>query len=226
MDYQFALEILIKLALSVLLGGLIGIERELSKHPAGLRTHILVSLGATIFMLIGYHAVDFAGNTATSLDATRMGAGIVTGIGFLGAGAIMKEGVNVQGLTTAASIWVTAAIGLCVASELYVAAFIGTILVLFVLVVFSRVELRIGLKEEHGIVEVITAQKKRGARKISELITDLDIVVESIEMDRLENNIKLRFHLEVPANFDPAVLIDTLTKEKYISHVEWIELQH
>jgi putative Mg2+ transporter-C (MgtC) family protein len=111
-------ELVLRVVLAAGLGGLIGLERELSDQPAGFRTHILVSLGAALFTLAGaYGLEDFAGESgiSTRLDPTRVAAQVVTGVGFLGAGAIIHRGVNIRGLTTAASLWVTAAIGTAVA---------------------------------------------------------------------------------------------------------------
>jgi putative Mg2+ transporter-C (MgtC) family protein len=111
-------ELLLRVALAAVLGGLIGLERELSDQPAGFRTHILVSLGAALFTLAGAFGItDFANEEGipVRLDPTRVAAQVVTGIGFLGAGAIIHRGVNIRGLTTAASLWVTAAIGTAVA---------------------------------------------------------------------------------------------------------------
>ena len=108
------------------LGGLIGFEREFREHAAGFRTHILVSMGAALFTLVGAYGVEsFAGagdGIRVTFDPTRVAAQVVTGIGFLGAGAIMRQGVNVRGLTTAAALWVTAAIGTAVALGYWVGA--------------------------------------------------------------------------------------------------------
>ena len=105
------------ISISVLVGGLIGLEREKQHKPAGIRTNILICLGATVFTLIS-RQVSLDGNS----DPTRIVAQIVTGVGFLGAGAIMRQGNNVQGLTTAAEIWVAAALGICCGYEKYLMA--------------------------------------------------------------------------------------------------------
>jgi putative Mg2+ transporter-C (MgtC) family protein len=105
----------LRIVLAAALGGLIGFERELSDQPAGFRTHMLVSVGAALFTLAGAYGVEelFAGATGgIRFDPTRVAAQVVTGIGFLGAGAIIQQGFSVRGLTTAASLWVTAAVGL------------------------------------------------------------------------------------------------------------------
>jgi len=101
-----------RILLAAALGGVLGLERELSDQPAGLRTHILVSLGAALFTLVGTFGFALVGAEGpVRVDPTRVAAQVVTGIGFLGAGAILQQGLNVRGLTTAASLWVTAAIG-------------------------------------------------------------------------------------------------------------------
>jgi putative Mg2+ transporter-C (MgtC) family protein len=128
-------EVLASLLLSVLLGAVVGVERELTHKPAGLRTHMLVSLGSCLFTLI---SISF------SVDPARIAAGIVTGIGFIGAGTILAERERVVGITTAASLWVTAAIGLTAGIGDYLLASTVTVLVLFIL--FSKMILKkIGL---------------------------------------------------------------------------------
>ncbi|MFN2490111.1 MAG: MgtC/SapB family protein [Actinomycetota bacterium] len=109
-------ELSARILVAAALGGLIGFEREFADQPAGFRTHILVSVGAALFTIVGAYGVEsfIGGDQAVRFDPTRVAAQVVTGIGFLGAGAILQQGVNVRGLTTAASLWVTAAVGTAV----------------------------------------------------------------------------------------------------------------
>jgi len=124
-------ELTLRLLLAVGLGGIVGIERELREHEAGFRTHVLVALGSAIFTLVGaYGFDDFA---RQNVDPTRIAAQIVTGIGFLGAGAIIRDGLSVRGLTTAANLWAVAAIGVCCGAGYYLAALIGTAIALVAL---------------------------------------------------------------------------------------------
>src|ERR687893_654955 len=115
-------ELIGRVLLAALLGGIIGVEREFSDQPAGFRTHILVSLGAALFTLVGaYGVAPFLGeDAAVRFDPTRIAAQVVTGIGFLGAGAILRSGMSVRGLTTAASLWVVAAVGAAIGLGAYV----------------------------------------------------------------------------------------------------------
>jgi len=121
-----------QIALAIVLGAAIGLERELSAQPAGLRTHMLVALGAVIVTLAGAHAV--AANPAT------LAAPVITGIGFLGGGAILREGTGVRGLTTAASLWVTAAVGVAVGLRQWLPASAATVLAIGVLLIVKRLE--------------------------------------------------------------------------------------
>ena len=131
------LELIIRILVSGLLGGLIGLERELADQPAGLRTNILVSIGATLFTLIGSYGVapffEGEGSVQVTFDPTRVAAQIVSGIGFLGAGAILREGVNIKGLTTAAALWVSAAIGTAVGLGYWEAAIVTVVVTVLTL---------------------------------------------------------------------------------------------
>jgi len=138
------LEMLLRLAAALFAGALIGYERSFHGRPAGLRTHVLVCLASSLLMLVTVyedHWVRVVGESR--LDPTRMAQGIMTGIGFLGAGVIVKEGLNVRGLTTAASIWITAAIGVLAGVGLYLPMTISVIMVLTVLSVFRWIEMRV-----------------------------------------------------------------------------------
>ncbi len=132
-------QIIIRLVLSVILGGFIGLERQMHRRTAGLRTHILVSLGSCLIMLTSLYVFDIYKNVA-NLDPSRIAAGVITGIGFLGAGAILREREGVKGLTTAASLWVSAGIGLSVGCGFYSASLFTTALVLIVLFFLRYVE--------------------------------------------------------------------------------------
>lgn len=134
-----------RLLASVLAGGLIGLERTFRGRPAGFRTHTLVCMASTVLMLITVYEWQWIQSPAPDsirMDPTRMAQGIMTGIGFLGAGVIFKEGITVRGLTTAASIWITAAIGILIGIGFYFPATVTTALVILVLSIFRWVESR------------------------------------------------------------------------------------
>ena len=138
-------EILFRLVAALGAGGLIGLERSHRGRPAGFRTHALVCLASSLLMLVTVYETHWFPQTSARviLDPTRMAQGIMTGIGFVGAGAIIKEGFTVRGLTTAASIWITAAIGILTGIGFYFAALLGTVLALGTLSLFRWIEARL-----------------------------------------------------------------------------------
>jgi putative Mg2+ transporter-C (MgtC) family protein len=139
-------EIAARLVAALVIGALIGLERSYSGRPAGFRTHALVCLSTSLLMLITVYEERWVvqrEELRVTLDPTRMAQGIMTGIGFLGAGAIMKEGFSVRGLTTAASIWITAAIGILVGIGFYAPAVMAAVLTLGTLSVFRLIEMHI-----------------------------------------------------------------------------------
>jgi putative Mg2+ transporter-C (MgtC) family protein len=131
-ELHFA-EVVLRVVLAGVFGGAIGAEREIREREAGLRTHMLVSIGAALFTLVsayGFSDFRFSNASGITYDPTRIAAQVVTGIGFLGAGAIIRQGLSVRGLTTAASLWVVAAIGIATGAGYYSAALITTVVVL------------------------------------------------------------------------------------------------
>src|SRR5438876_1367794 len=140
---QEHLEMLLRLIAALVAGGLIGVERSYHGRPAGFRTHSLVCVSSSVLMLVTVYQWQWFlphGLERVNLDPTRMSQGIMTGIGFLGAGVIMKEGLTVRGLTTAASIWITASIGILTGIGFYFAAGLGTVATLGTLSVFRCIE--------------------------------------------------------------------------------------
>lgn len=178
-------DITLRLVLAVILGGIIGYERELSFHFAGFRTHILVCVGSALIMLISmYGFLDFLALENVRIDPARVSAGVVTGIGFLGAGTILRHGYTVTGLTTAATLWVVAAIGLAIGAGFYYGAIIVTVLVFMSLTLFSRIDtaiikkkgllrLKVIVRDEPGMLgEIATTLGHGGANIIKVSITD------------------------------------------------------
>ncbi len=143
--------VMIRLILAMILGGLVGLERERSRQAAGLRTHILVCLAATMSMLIGLYAVDSGFNT----DPLRIGAQVISGIGFIGAGAILvRGGRHIKGITTASGLWCTAAIGLAVGIGFYESALICSVIVLIVMSLLKKLDKTLLLKKNDAFLYV------------------------------------------------------------------------
>jgi putative Mg2+ transporter-C (MgtC) family protein len=137
-------EMILRLLAALGAGATIGYERSFHGRPAGLRTHVLVCLASALLMFVTVFEEQWVRNQGEArLDPTRMAQGIMTGIGFLGAGVIVKEGLNVRGLTTAASIWITAAIGILAGVGMYLPLLISVILTLSVLSLFRWIEMRV-----------------------------------------------------------------------------------
>jgi putative Mg2+ transporter-C (MgtC) family protein len=140
-DWFIDSSVLFRVFLSLVLGGAIGLEREMHGRPAGLRTHVMVCLGAAILMLASEYTQKTLGESGPAVfNPDRVAAGIITGIGFLGAGAIMREGNLVRGLTTAGSIWFVAGLGIVIGKKFYPLAICSTLAALTVLVLFRYVE--------------------------------------------------------------------------------------
>lgn len=146
-----------RLVLAAVLGAAIGLERESHRRPAGFRTHTLVCLGSALVMLVS--AYGLAGHPGTwPYDPTRIAAQVVSGIGFLGAGTILREGPVIRGLTTAASLWVVAGIGLAVGAGFYTGAVAAAFLAVAVLIVLSRIERQLLLSKAVTLSLVVSDQ--------------------------------------------------------------------
>lgn len=132
--------IALRLACAMLIGIVIGLEREFTHRPAGLRTHILVVLGACVVSITGEMLFSHYSVLGSSADPARLSAQVITGVGFLGAGTIMKEGANVRGLTTAASVWAVACLGIACGFGYYIPALLGTVLIMFTLTIVEALQ--------------------------------------------------------------------------------------
>ena len=198
--------IVFRLAVAAALGGAVGIERELRDREAGFRTHLLVSAGSALFTLVsayGFHDFLVGGGNVVRTDPTRIAAQIVTGIGFLGAGAIIREGLAVRGLTTAATLWVVAAIGMASGAGYYMAAVTATILTVVALwplrfVAHYAVErfrpeeqrVVIELKEGQSALELLRDIELRGANvRHFELVEERDRRVITLELEPISEEL-------------------------------------
>lgn len=187
-----------RLLLALVLGGLIGLERELHGRPAGFRTHILVCMGSALTMIIGFQIR--AGTAGAAVDPTRIAANVVSGIGFLGAGTILREGANVRGLTTAASLWVSAVIGLAAGAGDFVAAGATTALALLALVLMSLVERRLSGGKRERMVRVLVADRPGQIGRIGSALGGLGVDIRNIRMrPRDDESVELELVLRLPS---------------------------
>jgi putative Mg2+ transporter-C (MgtC) family protein len=218
-------EALLRLALAAALGGVVGIERELREREAGLRTHLLVALGSALFTIVsayGFHAFLSSGANVVRADPTRIAAQIVTGIGFLGAGAIIRQGLSVRGLTTAATLWVVAAIGLAVGAGYYSGALITTGLVVLALwplrVVAYRVVRRFRPEEGRLLVE-LGAGESTGA--VIDEVERVGARLQSIEVSQEGSRRRLRLDVALPTGMKIPVLVARVADVAQVAEVRW-----
>jgi putative Mg2+ transporter-C (MgtC) family protein len=221
-----AAEIVLRVALAAALGGAIGLERELREREAGLRTHLLVSVGSALFTLVSAYAWDdftFSAAGGVTFDPTRISAQIVTGIGFLGAGAIIRQGLSIRGLTTAATLWVVAAIGLASGAGYYWAAIVTTALVLLTLwplrIVAHQVFLRIRPVEPRLFVELATGG---GAAPVLDTLEGLDVRIDSFRVDDDRDGRHVALEVGVPDERRGSI-VPALARLEKVTGVRWSE---
>jgi putative Mg2+ transporter-C (MgtC) family protein len=210
------IEQLARLAIAAVLGGMVGAERELSDQPAGLRTHILLTIGACLFTLIS--AYGFGPNS----DPSRLAAQIVTGIGFLGGGAILRHGFTIRGLTTAASIWATCALGVAVGVGSYVLAVGATVLVLGVLV---------GLRAIRNVLRHYAASREEltvltdpdfQTEKLTELLHREGVSVRGLQREvGTDGSGRVLLVAKLPARYRAAQLVEEIAALDGVREVEW-----
>jgi putative Mg2+ transporter-C (MgtC) family protein len=193
--------ILLKLGLAFLLGGLTGLERELSHQPAGLRTHILISTGACLLTVLSIFIGQGMHGTSSG-DPGRIASQIVSGIGFLGAGAIIKFGVDIRGLTTAASVWSTAAIGMAVGGGLYTAAVVTTGIILFALIILEQLEKKLLPDKKLKILTIECEGKKVIQSEICSVLDNFKIKVRSLNIRQMAEQNKTEYKMIVYINKD------------------------
>ena len=189
-----ALDLMIRLLVALILGGAIGLERERQERAAGLRTVTMVSLGSCLFTLLSAYGFDHT-------DPSRVAAQIVTGIGFLGAGTIFLRKDLVRGLTTAATIWATAAIGMAAATAQYFEAVFTTLLVLAVLMVLKPIERRIFKRPEEATVTMIVPRADGAIEVVTTALRKIGAVPQSVHFQEMDSgDDRLNMELEMPAS--------------------------
>lgn len=213
-------EIVLRLVLSAVAGGIVGMEREANHSSAGLRTHILVTLGSTLIMLISMYGFQGLGVNNSGGEPARLAAQVVSGIGFLGAGTILRTGNNIRGLTTAASIWVCGGIGLAIGNGYYLGGITTTIIVLFALrglgVILKKV-----FKSQYKLLVVHCKERVGLIGDIGHILGKNNINIRDIKVnseDNIEEDedsmIEIRFMLKLPSKhvnesfFDEILHID------------------
>ncbi|MCC5909160.1 MAG: MgtC/SapB family protein [Clostridiaceae bacterium] len=227
-------ETILRLILSAVTGGLVGMEREANNRPAGLRTHVLVTLGSTLIMLISMYGFDGLGVDGNGGDPARLAAQVVSGIGFLGAGTILRTGNHIRGLTTAASIWVCGGIGLAIGNGYYVGGLATAVIVLFTLKSLGVIE-KIVFKKKYRLL-ILQCQERPGLiGDIGHILGRNNIVIKDIkviseeESDEYEDDdfeeeshvIEVHFKVKIPSKFSNKSFFDQILHTKGVEYVMW-----
>ena len=204
---------LLRLLLAALLAGVIGIERELREQEAGLRTHMLVCVGATMFMLVGVYGwsgYELGNDIGVVVDPSRVASYVVSGIGFLGAGAIIRHGINVKGLTTAASLWVVAAIGVAVGAGMYSLAVATTALVILALWPLSQVKQLLKGKADEARRLAVSLAPEASVVSALAAIEESGYSMESIEVGEEDDARRLDVVIKTASDASLGELLDNL----------------
>jgi putative Mg2+ transporter-C (MgtC) family protein len=216
------LDMAIRLGLGFLAGAIIGFERSSRRQVAGLRTHILISTGAALLMLLSIWLPQEL-NGMKNGDPGRIAAQVVSGIGFLGAGAIIRLGNNIKGLTTAASLWLIAAVGLALGAGMFLAAGITEAISLLSLSLLERVEKRFFPSERNKLLELSFRESLPDIEKIRKTLRSFSVRVISEDVVQNEGKgkgSKLRLFTGFPDAADPARLARALKTEARVYRVE------
>ncbi|WP_240353438.1 MgtC/SapB family protein [Cohnella algarum] len=221
------LDLTLRLFAALVLGGLVGIEREWKNHAAGFRTHILVCVGSAAIMLLSIYGFgEFANAYNVRMDPARLAAQVVSGVGFLGAGAIIRTGLSISGLTTAASLWVVAAIGLCAGAGFYYGAVLTTVLVIVSLYLLDKVENRMLGKRTNDQIKIKVVGVPGLIAKITDILEGRGLNIRSMAFETESGKnasetvhvLKIQFHKADPKRIREA--FDTLLATEGFRRIE------
>lgn len=207
---NFYISMIIRLVLACVLGGIIGFEREHVHRPAGLRTHILVCVGSALVMVTSEY-IYYHFSSKVNVDPARLGAQVISGIGFLGAGTIIKEGVSVKGLTTAASLWAVSCVGIAIGIGFYSGAVIATAIIFIILVVIKKTQNKI-VSQKNVRLFIHTHIKRGEVHELAELIEEMGVKVKKTDFISSEKDgeMVLRYTLDVSNQLPMAELIEAI----------------
>jgi putative Mg2+ transporter-C (MgtC) family protein len=218
-------DVFVRLVVAAALGGAIGFERELREREAGLRTHLLVSVGAAVFTLVsayGFADFEYGFETGVTLDPTRIAAQIVTGIGFLGAGAIIRQGLSVRGLTTAATLWVVAAIGMASGAGYYSAAVLATLIVLVSLwpLRIAAHRLLVRFRPEEGRL-LVALPPAASAAPLLDQLERFGVRIDTLEIEDAESGRLVVVTVHVEDRARAGEMVERVTELEGVRRVEW-----
>jgi len=225
MDSDFIIltefDMAIRLCLGFVAGAIIGFERSSKRQVAGLRTHILIATGATLLMLLSIYLPHHYNPLKTS-DPGRIAAQVVSGIGFLGAGAIIRLGNNIKGLTTAASLWFVAAVGLAIGSGMFLIAAIAEVLGIITLLVLDLIEKKLFPTARYKMLEIFYKENMPSTKEALDLVKDAGIEIQSVDVNQgsKDKGTKLRLLVRIPTTADIASIAKLIKSSGKVSKVE------
>ncbi len=205
-DLVMQLDLGLRILVAAALGAAVGAEREIHGHPAGIRTHMLVALGSALFTVLSIHGFTTDGNATGNIDPTRIAAQIVSGIGFLGAGAILKDGVVIRGLTTAASLWATSAVGMAAGAGQYVIGIVGAVIILTSLWPINALAERFHGTASPEVQVRLALQRVEAIGEISRALGENKIDITALQTQRLGKS-SYRADLSIRGRSDTAVAL-------------------
>ncbi|MDZ7295417.1 MAG: MgtC/SapB family protein [candidate division KSB1 bacterium] len=223
---RFELQAVVQMLVAVVLGAVVGLERARHGRPAGMRTHALVCAGATMIMLTarGLATVSPEAMARITVDPGRIAAGIITGIGFLGAGSIIKSGDFVRGLTTAACLWFVAALGIIIGEGFFLLSLLATALALFLLVVMDRFEHRFARVVYRSLRVVVPAQERRRVEdSLREVLAEMGMRVQDTQyrLSAQAGAAQIVFRLRGSTRTSGSELMERLLAVEGVRSVEW-----
>jgi putative Mg2+ transporter-C (MgtC) family protein len=207
----FYLGLIFKLILACILGGIVGYEREHTNRPAGFRTHILVCVGAALVMVTSEYIFRVYHGQA-NVDPARLGAQVISGIGFLGAGTIIREGFNVKGLTTAASLWAVSCVGIAAGIGFYEGAIVATILIYVTLIMLKKMEDSFSKKSIYKVVYIQSIDKPGQIGEIISAFNNNNIPLKRVEFINEDNdkNIYIKVMAKFPVRLSSSNVLNDL----------------
>jgi putative Mg2+ transporter-C (MgtC) family protein len=207
--------LIVRILIGAALGAVIGYERDRHGRPVGLRTHLLVSMTAATFMVVSTQFVywqHYGKDDLIAVDPSRIAASVVSGIGFLAGGAILRTGASIQGLTTAAGLWLVTAIGLCAGAGMFIESSIVTFFGVVALTVLRRFEDKNDLVVRRR-VSIVLGEGNEGISKVVEALTSMGVVVQDIEYEKRfdeKRRITATFEVQIPSSMGAAPLVERL----------------
>lgn len=213
-------ELTLRLFVALILGGIIGFERESTHRPAGFRTHILVCVGAALVMITSeFVFAKYRGQA--NLDPARLGAQVISGVGFLGAGTILREGVSVKGLTTAASLWAVSCVGIAAGIGFYEGAIAATIIIYITLISLKKMQRNIKNKKMVKMFYVDAEYVPGRIGQFKDALMRNDMIVKDVDFvdDEEENSTIARFLIQIPSNIEKEDFVEKMLQIEGIRKV-------